>query len=145
MVLTTLLTAVQAPLTDKDTALSAGTWAFVRSFGAIWGVSIPAAIFNSRASSLSHDVVNEVARKALARGGAYSHASRDFLSILDPITHDQVISVFTSSLRWIWIVATVLSGVSFFSVFVEEEIELRKENDTEFGMKDAEGEMAKEV
>lgn len=144
LVLSTLLTAVQAPLTDKDTALSAGTWAFIRSFGTIWGVSIPAAIFNSRASSLSHGVVNEVARKALAGGEAYSHATRDFLSTLDPTTHGQVISVFSGSLRWVWIVATVLSGVSFFSVFVEEEIELRKEIDTEFGLKDAEGEMAED-
>lgn len=42
-----LLPAVQAGLTDADNSSSTATWAYVRSFGAVWGVTIPAAIFNN--------------------------------------------------------------------------------------------------
>ena len=136
LVLTTLLAAIQAALTDKDTALSTGTWAFVRSFGTIWGVAIPAAIFNSRSNSLSPRIVNAAARKLVSNGGAYSHASRDFLLTLDTETRGQVISVFSDSLRLVWIMAVVFSGFAFLTVFLEKEIKLRAENDTEFGLKD---------
>ncbi|KAF2431627.1 MFS general substrate transporter [Tothia fuscella] len=136
LVLTTLLAAIQAALTDKDTALSTGAWAFVRSFGTIWGVAIPAAIFNSRSDSLSHRVVDTTARNLVSQGQAYSHASRDFLNGLDAVTKGEVISVFSDSLRLVWIVAVVFVGFAFFTVFLEREIKLRVENDTEFGIKD---------
>jgi len=144
LVLTTLLAAVQAPLTDRDTALSTGTWAFVRSFGTVWGVSIPAAIFNSRSNSLSHRVVDTAARKLVSGGEAYSHASRDFLNSLDAETRGQIVSVFNDSLRLVWIVAVVFSGVAFLAVFIEKEIKLRVENDTEFGIKDQPVTLAKD-
>ncbi|KAI1144741.1 major facilitator superfamily domain-containing protein [Nemania diffusa] len=53
LLLAVLLPAVQAALTEKNTALSTATWSFIRTFGTIWGVSIPAAIFNSRSNDLS--------------------------------------------------------------------------------------------
>src|SRR5437868_4949591 len=39
---TSLLPAVQAALTDEDNAVSTSIWAYIRSYGAIWGVTIPA-------------------------------------------------------------------------------------------------------
>ncbi|KAI4862252.1 MFS general substrate transporter [Hypoxylon rubiginosum] len=53
LALSTLLPATQAALSEKDTASSSATWAFVRTFGTVWGVSVPAAIFNSRCDTLS--------------------------------------------------------------------------------------------
>ncbi|KAI1765786.1 major facilitator superfamily domain-containing protein [Hypoxylon sp. FL1150] len=43
----TLLLATQAALPKKDTESSSATWAFVRTFGTVWSVSVPVAIFNS--------------------------------------------------------------------------------------------------
>ena len=45
-----LLPPVQAPLKDSDTTVSTATFAFIHSFGSIWGLAIPAAIFNNRFS-----------------------------------------------------------------------------------------------
>lgn len=40
-----------APLNDKDTALAAGTWAFMRSFGITWGAAIAGAIANAEVAA----------------------------------------------------------------------------------------------
>lgn len=51
LALTTLLPATQAALSERDTASSTVTWTFVRSSGTVWGVAVPSAIFNTRASA----------------------------------------------------------------------------------------------
>lgn len=132
--LTTLLPATQAALSEKDTASSTATWTFIRTFGTNWGVSIPSAIFNSRASELADRIDDPSIRVLVANGQAYSHASADFLRSLPQGTLDQVIEVFTESLKIVWIVATAITGLSFFVVFTEKEIKLRDKLDTEYGL-----------
>ncbi|ROV89110.1 hypothetical protein VMCG_09864 [Cytospora schulzeri] len=134
LALTTLLPAAQASLSDKDTASSTATWTFIRTFGTVWGVSVPSAIFNSRASNLAVRIEDTSVRALIANGQAYSHASADFLRSLPGDTLEQVTSVFVDSLRLVWIVATAIVGVSFFVVFVEKEIKLRDNLETEYGL-----------
>ncbi|GME36231.1 uncharacterized protein K452DRAFT_238184 [Neofusicoccum parvum] len=55
-VLTTLLPAVQAGLAQANVATATSTWGFIRSYGGIWDIAIPAAIFNSRFATLLHRV-----------------------------------------------------------------------------------------
>ncbi|KAI0458829.1 hypothetical protein F5B21DRAFT_527654 [Xylaria acuta] len=57
-----LLTAIQAALPDDLNAAIAGTFAFVRSIGTIWEVSIPAAIFNNRFDQLLRELPDEAAQ-----------------------------------------------------------------------------------
>lgn len=59
LALTTLLPATQAVLSEKDTASSTAVWSFVRSFGTVWGVSVPAAVFNSRADALAYRTTDQ--------------------------------------------------------------------------------------
>ncbi|KAL1616300.1 hypothetical protein SLS56_011464 [Neofusicoccum ribis] len=134
LALTTLLPATQAALSEKDTASSTAAWSFVRSFGTVWGVSVPAAIFNSRADALSVRIDDTAVRALIANGQAYSHASKDWLLSLTSVSREQAISVFNDSLRIVWIVAVAISGVSFFVVFVEKEIRLRQDLNTEYGL-----------
>ncbi|KAI1464434.1 major facilitator superfamily domain-containing protein [Daldinia caldariorum] len=134
LVLGALLPAVQAALTEKDTASSTATWTFIRTFGTIWGVSVPAAIFNSRSNDLSNRIEDPSARALVANGQAYSHATSAVLLSLETYTRDQVISVFTDSLKLVWIVAVVIAGVSFFAIFVEREIGLRDDLNTSYGL-----------
>lgn len=72
---TTTLPAIQAPFAEADQAISTATWAFVRSFGAIWGVAIPAAVFNSRVNDLVASIDDASIRNLLSNGGAYALAS----------------------------------------------------------------------
>lgn len=138
--LTTLLPAVQASLSEKDTASSTATWAFIRSFGTVWGVSVPAAIFNSRANELAVRIEDSSVRAFIANGQAYSHASYKMLLSLSSSTRAQVIGVFNDSLRLVWIVATAITGASVFVVFVEKQIKLRDNLETEYGLENPEKE-----
>lgn len=72
---TTILPAIQAPLSEADQAVSTAMWAFVRSFGAIWGVAIPAAISNSRVDELVARIGDPGITKLLSKGGPYAMAS----------------------------------------------------------------------
>ncbi|KAI1100051.1 MFS general substrate transporter [Jackrogersella minutella] len=136
--LSTLLPATQAALSEDDTASSAATWAFIRTFGTVWGVSIPAAIFNSRCDSLSIRIDDIAVRAQIANGQAYSHATREWILSMTSRTQEQVIGVFSGSLQLVWIVATAIAGVSIFVVFVEKEIKLRDNLETEYGLENSE-------
>ncbi|KAL1636644.1 hypothetical protein SLS58_009698 [Diplodia intermedia] len=129
-----LLPAVQAELPDADTAASTAAWAFVRSLGTIWGVSIPAAVFNNRFRELLGHVDDPVARAALGEGGAYEHASKAFIESFPAETRAQVVGVYADSLRRMWQIGVVFAGLSFLAVFFERPVKLRKELDTEFGL-----------
>lgn len=127
--LTTLLPAAQACLSDTDTASATATWAFMRSFGIVWGVAAPAAIFDSQAQELARGgmIDNEAVAIILAKGGgAYEHATAAWISSLAAGTlRDSVITLYERSLSATWIFATVLAGLAFLLVFVEKEVILR--------------------
>ncbi|KAK4035027.1 major facilitator superfamily domain-containing protein [Parachaetomium inaequale] len=136
----TLLPAVQARLPERDAALSTGTWAFLRSVGVIWAVTIPAAVFNNRFESLLYTIDDAEARGILDGGQAYAQATAEFVSGFAEVVRDQVREVYSLSVQRVWHIAIVLSGVSFLLVLLEKEVELRKELNTEFGLQKEEGE-----
>ncbi|KAI0486478.1 MFS general substrate transporter [Xylaria cf. heliscus] len=134
LALSTLLPAVQAALEEKDTASSSATWAFIRTFGTVWGVSIPSAIFNSRCDSLASRIGDLAVRNQIAHGQCYSHATGTWIRSLELPTRNIVTGVFSDSLKIVWAVATAIVGASFLVVFVEKEIKLRDSLETEYGM-----------
>jgi len=52
----------------------------------------------------------------------------------DPRLTEQVVSVYTDSLRLTWVVAITLAGFGFLIVFLQREVKLRIELETEFGL-----------
>jgi hypothetical protein len=137
LVLPVLLPAVQASLTEADTALSTSTWAFIRSFGLIWGATIPTAAFNNRFNTLLYRITDPVIAAELAGGGAYEHATKSFMdTITDPVTRAQVVGVFVDSLKMAWYVSIGFAGLGFLLVILEKEVPLRKELETKFGIEE---------
>ncbi|KAL2181895.1 general substrate transporter [Thermothelomyces heterothallicus CBS 202.75] len=133
-----LLPAMQAPLDESLVAASTGVWTFVRAFSTVWGVTIPAAIFD-----------NEVAKKAAASltdqslvgyltgGKAYQFATQEFLdSIRDPASRSEVIDIFTSSIKIVWYVGTAFAGLGWLLVWLEKEVTLRSKLNTKFGIEE---------
>ncbi|KAK2611403.1 hypothetical protein N8I77_004742 [Diaporthe amygdali] len=133
-VLNTLLPACQTPLAESDQAAATATWSFVRSFGNIWGVAIPAAIFNSWFAQLSDRIQDSSIAAQFGHGNAYSHASADFLDTFGSDVKLEIVSVFSDSLKQVWQISIVFSGVSFLLVFLEKQIKMRKDLETEFGI-----------
>ncbi|KAL8837989.1 MAG: hypothetical protein Q9176_005337 [Flavoplaca citrina] len=135
LVIPALLPAVQAPFSDAETALATSTWAFVRSFGLVWGATIPAAIFNNRFDQLARGRIEDPALLAVLTGGqAYQHATRQFLDSLPQEAARQVSFVFLDALKRTWHVAIAFAGLGFVLVSLEREIKLRKDLNTEFGI-----------
>ncbi|KAF2192167.1 MFS general substrate transporter [Zopfia rhizophila CBS 207.26] len=124
--LSTLLPAAQAALGDKDTAAATATWAFIRQFGVVWGVSVPAAIFNSQVEHLLPRIDDAGVRAALNQGAAYDHGTRDYINGLTDPVRAQIISVYSDSLKLVWIFATAIAGLGFLLVFLEKEYGLEE-------------------
>ncbi|KAL3475762.1 major facilitator superfamily domain-containing protein [Aspergillus californicus] len=140
LTLPVLLPAVQAVLTESDTAISTSTWAFIRSFGLIWGSTIPTAAFNNRVNSPLYRITDSDIAAELAQGRAYERATKSFMnSITDPVTRAQVVSVYVDAIRTVWYVAMAFAGLAFLLVIVQKEIPLRRELDTKFSMEEGKG------
>lgn len=140
-VMPALLPAVQAELRDADAAASTAAWAFVRSLGTVWGVAIPAAVFDNRFRELLDERVGiePGARAALRGGSAYEHATKAFVeSFRDEKTRAQVVGLYADSLKRMWQIGVVFAGLSFLAVFFERPVLLRKELETEFGLETSE-------
>ncbi|KAL8762524.1 MAG: hypothetical protein Q9184_001484 [Pyrenodesmia sp. 2 TL-2023] len=132
----TLLAAAQAELSEADSATATGTWAVIRSFGTIWGITLSAVVFNNQFEHLATRISDPTVRYLLSRGQAYEHATGSFVNSLRdrPELRGQIIGVYTESLRVVWQVATGISALGFCLVFVEKQVKLRTELHTEFGL-----------
>ena len=136
-ILQVLLPSIQASLTEADVALSTATWAFIRSFGLIWGATIPTAAFINRFNQLIDRITDPAIAAQLAGGQSYERATRGFMgTITDPITKDQVRGVYIDALKLVWYVSIAFAGLGFLLVFLMKEIPLRKELDTQFGIEE---------
>ncbi|KAK4032143.1 MFS general substrate transporter-like protein [Parachaetomium inaequale] len=134
IIIPTLLPAVLAPLTESDTALATATWAFLRSFGQVWGTAIAAAVFNNRFDQVSGRITDEAVREQVGSGQAYQYVTAAFLGPLSPETREQFVSALNDSLRRSWHVAIAFAALGFILVILEKEIAFRNELDTEYGV-----------
>lgn len=136
MVMDTLLPAFQAPVAESDQAAATATWAFIRTVGGVWGVAVPASIFNNRADQLAHTISDEGARGLVSGGGAYQHAYASFIqSFPDPV-RGQVRAVYREALKSVFLASVVFGGVAFLLFFLEKEMPLRKSLETEYGLEE---------
>jgi MFS family permease len=135
-VMTTILPSIQAALPESDTATATSTFAFVRSFGFVWGITIPSIVFQARFDALLGRISDEAVRSILADGRAYGYASASIIGHLPEDVRAEVLSVYTDALRAVWQAAIAFSLASFVVVFLTKHIELRKDLETEFGLEE---------
>lgn len=129
LIISTELPAVQAKLSDADTAKATATWQFVRNFGLVFGSAIPASVFNTRSGQPPSIIREPAIRNRISSGHAYEHATRAFVLSV-PITdglRQQVNAFFTDALKLTWQVGIAFAGIGVFLVFLEEQVELCKD------------------
>ncbi|GFN17093.1 hypothetical protein AtubIFM56815_004911 [Aspergillus tubingensis] len=138
-VITSTLPAAQAELAETDVAASTATWAFLRSLGSVWGVAIPAAIFNnqfaSRVAAAGLDKDSRIAA-ILNSSGAYEQASGDFVSTFPMDVQPAIIEAYTGAMQRVWQISVVFAGLGFIIAWLEKEVELRTTLESEFGLKE---------
>ncbi|KAK1996635.1 MFS general substrate transporter [Colletotrichum falcatum] len=138
-VLNTLLPAAQAQMPERLQASTTSAWAFVRSFGSIWGVAIPASIFNNRFAQLTWRIEDPAVRELFHGGNrAYENAYASFVWSFPEVTRDQIIGVYSDALKLLWQISIAFAAVNFLIVLFEERVPLRTELETEYGLEDEE-------
>jgi hypothetical protein len=70
-------------------------------------------------------------RAGLVGRQVYEHATESFIGPLQNPLHDEVVGVYTDSLKFIWQVALGLAALGLLVVFSLKDIELRKTLETE--------------
>jgi hypothetical protein len=146
-VFTSCLPPILASLPDWDVATATGTWTFIRNFGSIWGIAIPAAVFNTRANHLASHISDPSVRALLVNGGAYEHATKTFMNTLssDPVVKSAVLRLYVDSLKIVLQVSIAFAGLGFLISFFVPSITLREELNTEYGLADPSSEKKTEV
>lgn len=137
MVLNTLLPAFQAPASEADQAAATATWYFIRTFGYVWGVAIPAAIFNSRVAALRWRISDEGLRQQLESGSAYQLAAAQFIEHYPIDVQGEIRTVYREALKRVWQIAVVFAGIACVLVLLEKEIPLRTVLETDYGLKES--------
>jgi hypothetical protein len=66
----------------------------------------------------------------------YEYVSAKFVASFEPVARRHVFEVYTDSLRLVWRIAVLFSGLAFFLVFLERQIKMRTELETEFGLEE---------
>lgn len=132
--MSTNLSGVQADLPEKDVAAATAAYVFMRSYGGIFGVSIPAAVFNARFNQMAYTITDPAARAQLSNGRAYSSVTAAVLDSFSPETQTQVVTVFNDALHRVWLVSIAFACVGLVCTLLEKEIPLRTTLETEFGL-----------
>ncbi|KAF2675643.1 MFS general substrate transporter [Lentithecium fluviatile CBS 122367] len=135
-VMTSILPAICAPLTEEDVGTANGTFSFLRSFGFIWGITLPSIIFNDRFNHYALRIEDTALRSQLMNGAAYGYANSGLMRSLTGALRGEVISVYTGALKSVWQASIGFAVFSFALVFVEKHVSMRTELDTKFGLED---------
>ncbi|KAK8001018.1 major facilitator superfamily domain-containing protein [Apiospora marii] len=132
----TFLPAIMAALPESDVATATGAYGFIRTFGYIWGVSIPAVIFNSVVNSNLWTISDRNIQDSMRDGKAYAYASeiRTIHGATSESLRDEISYVYIEGLKAIWWLGLGLSLASFLCVGFEKGLELRTELETEYGI-----------
>ncbi|KAH6664562.1 major facilitator superfamily domain-containing protein [Halenospora varia] len=140
MSVSTVLPAVLASLPESDVASASAVFSFIKTFGFVWGVTLPSIIFNAAVQKNLFRVSSLDLRTQLQNGGAYSFASQahDMVKIVDPRQWSEVVQVYIISLKIIWWLGLGISVVGFFIVGLERGVELSTELKTEYGLDNGE-------
>ncbi|KAF2867493.1 major facilitator superfamily domain-containing protein [Massariosphaeria phaeospora] len=135
MTLSTMLPAIMVGLPESDVAASAAVYSFVRTFGYIWGVTMPSIIFNAVFNKNLHLISSADLRDRLKNGAAYSFASQAhrIRGTLDARLWSEVVEVYSRSLNVIWWVGLGISIIGFFGVAGERDLGLRKDLELSMG------------
>ncbi|KAG8666639.1 COP9 signalosome complex subunit 1 [Fusarium poae] len=137
-VFTSTLPPILASLPDSDVATATGAWTFIRNFGSIWGVAIPAAVFNNHVNHAAPNISDERVRDLLVDGGAYEHATQYFLKTLEstPRLKDEVVQVYLNGIKVVWQTSIAFCLLGFLLCFFVRSLTLRDELNTEFGLQE---------
>ncbi|KAI6081505.1 MFS general substrate transporter [Hypoxylon rubiginosum] len=136
LVLPTTLPAILASLPEKDVAAATGMYSFLRSFGYVWGITVPSIMFNNRFDQLSYQISDSQVRDSLAGGRAYQFASDPYIHTLEPHVQSEVLDVYLQAIKVVWYGAMAFGATGLIAVAFEKRVALRTELETDYGLQE---------
>ncbi|KAK5652126.1 hypothetical protein OQA88_10768 [Cercophora sp. LCS_1] len=137
MIISVTLPAAVVALSELEFSAVSTAHSFARTFGCVWGVVVPSAIFNSISSrNLDMVILDPDMGANLRSGAAYGfagliHGLKDTLVLENRL---EIAQVYTDSLKTIWWVGLGLSGLGFVLVGLERGLEPRESVEMEYGL-----------
>jgi hypothetical protein len=124
-------------ISRRGRSIATASWAFIRSFGSIFGTTIPAAVFNSYFDQLPSSVRDPSVRQLLQHGGGYEHATRAFIAAFNGRSElkAELLQLYATCMQRVWQVLIAFAVLGVPLAFCIEEIELRKELNMAYGLK----------
>ncbi|KXX75398.1 hypothetical protein MMYC01_208130 [Madurella mycetomatis] len=113
-VIDTLLPAFQAGVAESDITAATASWTLIRSFGNVWGVAIPTAVFNIHTNRFATTIDDPAARDRLQHGDSYAWATKSFIEGFAEPAQSRIIDVFTMALNNVLTVSIAFAGLAFF-------------------------------
>ncbi|KAF1993191.1 DNA repair protein RAD50 [Amniculicola lignicola CBS 123094] len=135
VLLNSQLPAFQSAVPESDQAAASAAWGFIRSIGWVWGVAVPASIFNNRIGQLVGQISDPKAKELLSQGGAYGATTAAQIQQFPHQVQQEMRSVYSQAVQRTFQIAIAFAGVGFLLTLFEDEIVLRKRLDTEYGLK----------
>ncbi|KAJ3486960.1 hypothetical protein NLG97_g6514 [Lecanicillium saksenae] len=125
ILVTTYLPVLQGVLPEADMASATAIWAYLRSLGNIWGIAIPAAIFNHRFEQLVGSVAEKTVREAVSGGNAYAHVSSVYILSLPERTRVELVAAYRGTMVTLWEVCCAFCGLVLLLGLFERHVTLR--------------------
>jgi hypothetical protein len=123
--------------TTKDVAAATGAYSFLRSFGYVWGMTVPSIIFNNRFDQSSVWIEDMSVREALKGGRAYQLATGPYIHTLPQPVRGQVVDVYLDALKMVWFGAMAIGASGLVAVAIEKHVPLRESLETQYGLEDS--------
>ncbi|KAI9055073.1 hypothetical protein LZ554_000038 [Drepanopeziza brunnea f. sp. 'monogermtubi'] len=139
MVYNSMIPPLLASLPPSEVATATASWTFFRSFGSIWGIAIPSAIFNDRVNRLVRERLAENAPAVAAQlinGKAYERATAVFIASLGADVKPVVVGIYVDALKVVWYASIALAVVGLPICLFVKALDLSSTLETEFGMEE---------
>lgn len=138
LVFNAMIPPLLASLPASEVATATATWTFMRSFGSIWGIAIPSAIFNEKVNKLVVQRLagNTAIQDLLKNGLAYQHATREFIDGLAPAVRGVVVGIYVDGLKTVWFTAIAFAVLGLPVCLFVKGLVLSDEYESEFGIEE---------
>ncbi|KAI0856098.1 MFS general substrate transporter [Xylaria cubensis] len=144
VIMTAVLPAIQAALSEADIARSTAVYTFLRSVGGIWGVTIPSIVFNGQVNNYQDRISSTEIRQKLSNGQAYGFASMGGVQKLPDVLQNEVLGVYTDALKTVWQVGLAFALAGFLAALVVKQYDMSRKSESKFGLQERNDQMVDE-
>ena len=132
--ISTVLPSLQASLPESDVATATATYQFVRSFGFLWGITIPSIIFNNIINRKVLSLSDQSLIAQIINGGAYGFIVGGQIRKQNPLVQQELLDIYIDALKRVWQIGLAFTILGFLAVFLSKHVALREELDNEYGL-----------